>query len=82
MAIILAVCRIVGWLGQTYLKQQAAAVSIAGMAMPFVVAIALTPWLLVSAPRGRRSAARGAPRRALETGGTRGAFLPRVSSSH
>jgi len=113
MAIILATCRIVGWLGQKYLKQpqvvcemiagvmlgpslfglvlpdmqgyvftpqnkgvlyvgaqfgvglymflvglgfrrdhfkanahKAAAVSIAGMAMPFVVAIALTPWLL------------------------------------
>jgi len=113
MAIILATCRVVGWLGQKYLKQpqvvcemiagvllgpslfgllapeaqkfvftpenkgvlyvgaqfgvglymflvglgfrrdhfkanasKAAAVSIAGMAMPFVVAIALTPWLL------------------------------------
>jgi Kef-type K+ transport system membrane component KefB len=113
MAIILATCRVVGWLGQKYLKQpqvvcemiagvllgpslfglvapdlqkmvftpenkgvlyvgaqfgvglymflvglgfrrdqfkanahKAAAVSIAGMAMPFVVAIALTPWLM------------------------------------
>jgi Kef-type K+ transport system membrane component KefB len=113
MAIILAACRVIGWLGQKYLKQpqvvcemiagvllgpslfgllapdaqkfvftpenkgvlyvgaqfgvglymflvglgfrrdhfkadasKAAAVSIAGMAMPFVVAIALTPWLL------------------------------------